>query len=361
MKIVNSVCILLALGIAFLDSTVVFAQQSACQSVYAASTRNISKDVDISVANEIYFDLYCEQSGEVRSSFLDTGVNFPIKGIPIEVSASGNWSKEEMNKFCKIGSERNNYRKDSYKFSNTVVTDALQSFNECVALERKALIITHSESRPSGVTINARRTDSQTNIIFNAFTFEEDHLECTSTDFSEDGLAKPITGDRRYKVGRNFAVSCKRKQIVENGKAFYPRTSLTLSTTDGSYTVNLESDSNFGFSLASQAYKNYSDALAAKTAAEIDLKKIRSAANTLQPIGHHMMHIGDKDHFVHMGVHYLGCPLNYSNGKVRNTLFESKAKSVCGSNRVAGLAPIHENREGECGNYLYEFVCMPNL
>ncbi len=335
------------------------ADQSACQLVYAAATRNISVSSQKAMANESYFDLYCEKSGAVRSAMLDTGISFPIKGIPINVSASGSWDQQEMKNFCKIGAENKFYRKDTYEFGSTVVTEALSSFNDCVALNNKSLIVTHKENRPSGVTINARRTNTSDRISVNGFNFSEDHVYCTTRSFSADGIEEPVINDKSFIVEGNFAITCKRLPIKINGENHYPRTSMTLSTTDGSYNVVLEADSNVGFNLASQAAKNYTDSLAAQTAALSRAKKAVAFANRVQPTSHHMVHFGPGNQFVHLISHYFACPVWTEAERLK--LVNAKAIEICGSDRASEIAKSWELNDSVCGNHLYKFVCMPKI
>ena len=243
-------------------STSAYAQNLGCGDVYKNAVRNISIETKDRTSKSFYFNLYCEKSGSTKDFTASASVGFPIEGIPLEISGDGHWSETELKDFCKQGVEQRFYQSNDLSFGSFVVSDALASFNECLALEKKDLIVTHSESAPTGVTIFGRFQTTQLNLAILGMLYDETVVECSSTSLSDDGKEIKIDRSQSFSnIKQNFSISCKRKPKIEGDRTYYPPASLTLATTQGPYTVRLRSDTNLGFNLASEAKAAYDSAV----------------------------------------------------------------------------------------------------
>lgn len=88
----------------------VFGQAAECGQVYENATRSYSASSKQDTELQYFASLYCEKSGEVKSSALTASAEFKIKQIPFEFGATSDSAESKFKKFCDAMS--------NYSFSN---------------------------------------------------------------------------------------------------------------------------------------------------------------------------------------------------------------------------------------------------
>jgi hypothetical protein len=260
----------------------------SCASVYSNAVANVSIETKERSIRSFYFNFYCEQSGTSKSFAAGGGIAFPIEGIPLEANGNASWSQTDLNKFCKIGNEKNYSHGTDFAFGRYVVTDALKSFNECRALEREGLIVTHQVAPPKSFAVHGSFTGVIVRASLDTVTYDSDLMECTSTNFGKNKKSEVLDGSVGYPIGTsNFNIACERKPFVARDKKYFPWATFQMSTSLGPYTVIVPGDHHFGFELASQSQAAHAEAIASLTQSRAEtakvLKTLSNRIKTLKP------------------------------------------------------------------------------
>ncbi|MFH7767794.1 hypothetical protein [Acinetobacter sp. BSP-28] len=245
-----------AITLTYFTLPVAFSAPSDCTTVYNNATRNINFSQKQKRELSYYFNQHCQKNGEVNESSLSVGIDVIVKQIPFNFSANSNNAQKKLEEFCKMGVEQNYSSFIQTDFKDEVVVAALNSFNQCLALDNRGLRITHEEQPPESVIIHGALTNMYTSPTLDAITYS-DNVSCSSNNFSANGKAIQLIGDQSLKIKKNFAITCKRTAKIENGQTYYQRAVIGLATSLGPYTVELSEDQLYGFMLASQAKNNY--------------------------------------------------------------------------------------------------------
>lgn len=262
-----------------LIATQTSAQGLTCEDVYVNATRNITVETRDRSAKSFYFSLYCERNGSVRSGRGNAELEFPIPDLPLSVSGDGAWNESELREFCSVGAQSQFYEASDISVGSFVVPDALASYNQCVALQRERLVITHQEAPPSSFVVYGEFTNNTVDAQILSVTYEPSELQCYSTDFSGDGSREVIDGSRKYNPAkRNFAITCNRVRQTHSNRDFYPRAEFQMSTSLGPYTVIVAEDTHLGFELASQAEAAFDTAIAERNKARSERNEARRIA-----------------------------------------------------------------------------------
>ncbi|SMX31952.1 hypothetical protein [Actibacterium lipolyticum] len=350
--------------------TIGYAQ--SCVSVYKDAVRDVNVTTQERSSKSFYFNMYCEKSGETKTLTTSASFTLPIKGVPVEFSGDGNWDEKEWKDFCKTGSEQKFYESSDFSFGSVVVSDALASFNECVALEQKNLLVTHHLTPPIGVSISGT-IKSQNPVRILGLLHQEDLITCTSNSFTEDGSQEDIGLGRAISgIEENFVISCLRKPQKSNGTEFYPSTALTLGTSEGNYTVRLRNDKLLNFDLASEAQAAFDTALADRNAALQSRDQAVAEQNRLKntlsnaSVDTWIIHAGDGNGFPsgHNGhVHNHDSRPNWDSKRYKDVSCGTKvdvalAQKICGKRRAIGPFGVLDVGGGICGHALYYVSCL---
>lgn len=259
----NEVCLVsIALAVA-LSSGKASGQDYAqiCASVYQNAVRNFSLDQQTEASLSYYYNLHCEENGEVRRLSGSASLGFTIEAIPFDFSADASSDEERMQQFCRAGFEQNGFSSASTTVRDVVVSDALDSFNQCMALSTNGIVITHQEAEPYSVTVIGRLTSTGLDARLESVTYDSDDMTCTSNSFSEDLSQIVLDGTQGYELDRDFVITCIREGVEEADQVFFPRTTLQLATNFGPYTIVLDPDAALGFNLATRAQVMYETAM----------------------------------------------------------------------------------------------------
>lgn len=331
------------------------AHASECAAVYANSTRNVTEAYRQQTELSYFFSLHCSKSGEVNQSSLGIGLEATVKQIPYKFSLTSTDAKTKMEEFCKVGAQQNFFSSTATDVRNEVVVAALRSFNECIALERRGLRLTHQEQPPRSVLIFGEQTNAYTAASLDAITYDPKLVSCRSTGFSKDGSAITLDGSKSLKITQNFTITCTRKGNPAPKSTVYPRTTIGVSTSLGPYTVDLIEDELYGFELASQSKALYGKALADRNQALIDAAASKEVANQLQA---RLNNVSVEFHTISTGERDVGSTAYYQPRLYCYTDVNAHAQSVCGPDRQLKLVHVGGNGGHKCGYQHYIFACI---
>lgn len=233
------------------------AQESECVAAYANATRSVAWGVKQRAESAYWRSMLCDQHGEALASAENSSLNTVIKQIPFNFSSSAKSDVQKLEEFCHVERSANRAASFSSFYANTVVTDALRSFNQCLNLENRRLVITSNVQDPLGVVIYGKFLDRTTNATLDTVSYDSNKVTCTSTNFSSAGTSIKLDASHKYPISTNFNITCKRKGFDKKGYIQYPRATITVSTNLGPYSVVLQSEKLYGFTLANQAKEAY--------------------------------------------------------------------------------------------------------
>lgn len=212
-----------------------FAQFEHCESVYQTATRNLQISEASYSSLNVLFDDYCEASGEMKTSAASGGLDAVVKAIPIKLSGSASNSSQRMRNFCKNYSSTRFETAASSTLADTVVVEALRSYNQCIAISNVGVIISQSAPEPLQATFSfsfKNELDYQLQGVQVGRNMEC-HVKKPDGDLVEAGLGTTLN------IDKNYSAFCKRTALVsEDGRQrYYPRTSVTFASNHGAYSA----------------------------------------------------------------------------------------------------------------------------
>jgi hypothetical protein len=330
-----------------------YAQESQCGAVYENATRAYSLDQKRDTELQYFASLHCERNGEIRESSFSGEMGLTIKQIPFSFSADLSDDRQRMQQFCKSMSERNFSDQQSSSYRNTVVVDALRSFNQCVALERSGLVIRHDDQHPYSLIIYGEYKDRTTTAFLDTVVYDPSKVSCSSTNLSRGNTAVAVDTSRRYEIPENFNITCTRTGTQADGATHFERATVAISTSLGPYSVVLQADQLNGFDLASQARETLNTiiserdaALSRASAAESRASSLSSRLENAGIVSWHQFGTGEYDRGTRFRPrHYCGHDVN------------AEARRLCGD--ATPLVRLLDDRSGDkCGYADYVVACL---
>lgn len=239
----------------------VSAQENECTEVYRTATRNLNIETRDRSFRSYFFSQHCQSDGSVKSTTLGLDASAVIKGIPIDIGFDGSSDQEKISQFCKSETSSVSAFDSKLVFADSVVVDALTSFNQCVALSRKEFKIWHEDNHPVSATVTVQVLNPALKPKLTAVGYDLRQVECTSTSFSDSGEVKLLHEAVDFPIDGTFTMYCSRKSIESPDLIEVQRTPIQIQTTVGDYQFVLQADEQYvGVQLASQT-KNTIDAL----------------------------------------------------------------------------------------------------
>ena len=252
----------------------------SCSDVYQNATRNLTVESRNRTAKSLYFNLYCESNGDVKSFSSAGSMKFPIEGIPVEFGGDNTWDEVEIKNFCSETSKEFYGSNCEIIYNNYVVIDALKLYNQCEELSQRGLTITYEEAHPNSFIIFGD-FDNRDDVQIQSVLYPDSDMTCYSSSFSEDGSRKVITGDHKMNPGKeDFTIGCVRKKIQSNGRDIFRRTTFQIGTNHGPYSIILPGEEVLGFELGSEALLAYGAAVSErnKIIESIEHSEVRGVA-----------------------------------------------------------------------------------
>ncbi len=240
------------------STTNTFAKQS-CNDAYAGAVRNISINTREFSESSYTYTQHCSESGQLSESSAGLDLTIPIKKIVFGFKGTKKEAKTQMEKFCKLHSEKKSAFGRFYSVENEVVVNALQSFNECRALEIQGIDIWHQIQDPRSVIVGADFNPAKTNFNLRAVTYNSNIATCRTTGLNSKGT--PVVLDdntSEHKMKKPFSIVCSRTaEETKDGTDKFPRFTLGIDTNHGAYSVTMPVEEVLGFDLASLNKERY--------------------------------------------------------------------------------------------------------
>lgn len=356
MKIIHS----LIAGIGFPSAIVgsAFAQGLSCGDVYA----NAVIDVDISTSENteksFYFNLYCEESGDMKSFASDGSVAFPIKGLPVSMSGGADMSQEKMKEFCRIGAGEDYSAQADFDYARYANEAALRSYNDCRALEQERVMVTHRTAPPEGFTVFIEFRGVNQEGTLDLVDYDTDKMTCT-TQFVGDDEVTTLSGSMSRVIGSdNISIGCTRRAEVHEGQDFYPGATFRMSTSWGPYNITLPPNTRLGYDLVAEAEAAHAEILADLGAARQEAAswKERSDRLTRRTNGARLYRVYQGDNFS-VGADFKQlCP--QQGGRRIDATYLDEACRTKGI-RYWGHSTAMSYGGGICGHTMHVVLCAP--
>lgn len=228
---------------------------AACEDVYREATRNLSfTQTDIAQLNAL-FDHHCRSTGELNQQTFDSSAGFPIEGIPVEFTGDFSNLRTRSENFCQ------NYRNVRFDTQHNtvansiVVVEALNSFNQCKAIEQQSrgVTVTHQFAAPDTILINFTFYNNLTLLALQGVA-TSDNIICRSNMPANGFSGGEVNDQTVFTIDRNFAMICSRSGVPQqDGSVEYRPGSIAVATNSGSYIVPVLADTLYSNHLASQA------------------------------------------------------------------------------------------------------------
>ena len=342
MKTINK-CSVLAVCMAIFP-TFSYAQ-SSCAAVYADSTRNIDAVSKQASEYSYMYSTHCEANGSLRSSSSGQDLSVAYAGIEVGWKGTKAEAEQKMQDFCKSRQSEYNKASSYLAVSNTVVTEALKSFNQCKALEVNSVFMTHYADQTS-LIIRGNLNPTTTKVDIQAVLYDEALGTCQSTSIRPPKPIRVTATMNAFTAKGPFSITCKRLGIKTiAGETKYPRFEVGVATNHGTYGVTLLAEDILNLDLASQNRQELAkrDTAISLVNQQLDLEKQKSAA--LQK------RIDSAAVSTHQVVEGEGTPQGCGGGK-------AFMQATCGTARVGGEVMLYDRSGGSCGYRGYIFSCL---
>lgn len=330
---------------------------STCQSVYADSVRNVDIQSRVLTEQNELFSRHCESSGSIKSSSANIDLTVPVKAIKVGFSGSQAEAKQTMQEFCKTHSERLSRFDSLYQLNNRVVVDALQSFNQCIALEGKRVQISHISTDSRSLVVRVGFNPAEQNVTLNSVQYDTSVAICRSNISGEGTSAQLSATTGQITAKGPFSVACERTaSVTSNGNRKFSRLELLVDTNQGAYSVAMPTEEMLGYDLANAnrlailvatqeqiRLKNEADALRAQVAAaRLEADAIRSRIAGVKA----------EAHFTVQGEgSQVPCPQN--GGSI-----SAFVNASCPGGTVSGFTQTNVTSGRRCGYASYKWSCI---
>ena len=224
-----------------------FSQTQTCDNVYAQSTRNIDAKTKIETQENAEYSENCGSDGKVKQSKLNADFSGKWKLISGNLNITKEEALQEEHKFC--DKKMKEFAASSFftSLNNSVVVEALRSFNQCKLIESKGLLMSHT-ANTTDLVLRGDYNPATTNVEVQKVTFQQEAGSCIDNATGN----RLTTGTRPFKTTGPFSISCGRVgQRTRNGIS-YPRFEVIVATNHGNYPVTLLADEVANLDLASE-------------------------------------------------------------------------------------------------------------
>ncbi|MDH6273600.1 hypothetical protein M2311_003690 [Rhizobium leguminosarum] len=328
----------------------------SCGEVYANSVRNISIESRLAIEKDFLFNRHCSASGEISQSSSGFDFTATVKAVDIGFGGTQSDARQWMESFCKEHLQTRDRQDELFRFDNTVVVDALKSFNECRALEINETYITHVLVEPRAAILTVDFNRDTTNLRFRGITYDTNVAECWTTGLTESGDTLVLNNTtQEFEVKRSFSVICERKGTPTNaGSTKFERFVIGLDTNHGPYTVTMPLEELAGFDLGSEYKRNVLALSAEIQQLQSDKAGLAGAVNSLEQ---RIANASAELHLVRQGQYAPGgywehvvCPQDGGD-------LNAHMQRICGIRKPQSR---HLDTQGgnRCGYSFYAYACV---
>lgn len=342
---------IIGLGLILAHAVVSAQALSACAAVYSTAVANTSESSRTRVNQQQTFDKYCEINGSSRSRNSGLDLTIPVQGIVVGFQGSQSDAQQQMKNFCKQFISNSLSIDNQYSYDKHVVVAALNSFNECIAMEQNGVRMSNAISYPTGIVISADFGLDRIVRVRNAL-YDTNSGQCyfagTPIAGKRDVIIPGRTSTRIFK--KPFSIACVRKVAATiDGTKKYSSFRVVLDTSAGRYTAELPADDVQDWESASATKARFAqleldraNIIAQRDGLESKIKnfsmEIRSVTQT------------DSPNALSSSNERVGC-------KKHGNDLDAYIAGMCGNGKVARKQVIKTNSEGECGTTLFAYTC----
>ncbi|MBB3356191.1 hypothetical protein FHT70_006171 [Rhizobium sp. BK049] len=325
----------------------------SCGEVYANSVRNISIETRLAIEKDFLFNNHCSASGEISQSSSGFDFTATVKAIDVGFGGSQSDARQWMQSFCKEHLQTRDRQNELFRFDNTVVVDALNSLNQCRALEINETYITHVLVEPRAAILTVDFNRDKTNLRFRGITYDTAVADCWTTGLTDSGENLRLDNTtKEFDVKRSFSVICERKGTpTKEGSTKFERFVVGLDTNHGPYTVTMPLEELAGFDLGSEYKRNVLALGGEIQQLQSDKSSLTSAVNSLE---NRIANASAELHLIRTGEHPMGS--YWEHLRCKRDLNDYVAK-VCGT-RKPQLRHLLTHGGNECGYGYYIYACV---
>lgn len=317
--------------------------QSTCQSVYADSVRNVDIQSRVLTEQNDLFSRHCETNGAIKSSSTTLDLTAPVKAIKVGFSGSQAEARQEMQEFCKTHSEKLSRFNAFYQLNNRVVTDALLSFNQCIALETKQVNISHVATNSRSLVVRIGFNPAEQNVTLNSVQYDTQVATCKSNINGEGSLTEVAFQSGQITAKGPFSVACERTALQTTaGEWKFARLELLVDTNQGAYSVVMPTEEMLGYDLASANKQVILAATQEQIRLNNEVDKLRAKIAGVRAEAH-IATQGEND--------TVACPQRGGN-------ISAYAESVCNGAAVHNITNIRSSGGGQCGHNTFAWSCV---
>jgi len=157
-----------------------------------------------------------------------------------------------MQEFCKTQHDKYSQASNFVSVSNTVVIEALNSFNQCKLIEGKMLKMSHVANTQS-VMIRGDFDPTAAPVEVQSVRYDPDRGECRTTAIAPPKSLVVGNNTKAFRPKSTFIITCTRKgTTIADGNVEYPRFEVAVATNVGTYPVTMLGQNIENFDLASE-------------------------------------------------------------------------------------------------------------
>ncbi|WP_409294896.1 hypothetical protein [Pseudomonas sp. KCJK8670] len=317
--------------------------QSSCEAVYADSVRNVDIQSRVITEQNDIFTRHCEVNGSLKSSSANVDLTVPVKGIKVGFSGGQSEATEIMREFCKTHIEKLRTFDSFYQVNNHVVADALQSFNQCVALEKRSVQISHVSTDARSMVVRVGFNPAEQNVTLNSVQYDTATATCRS-NIKGDGEPIVVTSSSgQITAAKPFSIACERIAAPATGGALkFPRFELLVDTNQGAYSVAMPTEEMLGYDLANANRQEILASIQEQTRLKGEIDSLRAKISGVRAVAN----------FTTQGEGApVPCPQDGGN-------LDSFIRNSCASGVVSGLVQTYSGGGARCGYTSYMWSCI---
>ncbi len=239
---------LIATSIMLVISCAAIGQNLQCPDI-AKTLKEYSIDSTSSSYLNAVFTQHCQQDGSRKASNGGLGLDAVIKAIPVKFTGSYSNSDEAVSNFCKTYASQTAFTAASDMYKETISLKALETIQQCNALQASGVIITHQVNNVEAANFYLRNSVTQT-------------LELQGVSATNGVTCEGLVGGRKRVFDSSFSVpvrstqsfACKRagQRQTSGGPIAFSESIVTVLTNQGNYSLFWPRDERQSENMANQ-------------------------------------------------------------------------------------------------------------
>jgi hypothetical protein len=223
-----------------------FAQSARCDdptAVCLAMIKEAANNISMSTSSATYlntiFSSYCRSDGSTTNSAMDVGLTAIIEEIPTTFKGNSNDAQTSYTNFCKNYASTAAGSSSSYTYQSTVITKALESANQCLAIAKSGSYITYKAVSRTLLSIDFA-IGPRTSLDIRDITPDRS-VTCIGKKLGGPGEVNygPSIGQNLPANTFAYSVTCNRvsTHVSPAGEKLYPEAGIVVSTNAGTLAI----------------------------------------------------------------------------------------------------------------------------